>query len=40
MGAFLMDFATLVRGKEIKWMKALRDVTFASLAFPVGVVSK
>lgn len=35
----MADVLTLVNGKEDNWLIKLRDLVFASLAFPFGVVS-
>lgn len=35
----LADILTLVKGREDNWLVKLRDTVFASLAFPLGVVS-
>ena len=35
----MADVITLLKGQENNWLVKLRDLIFASLAFPLGVVS-
>ena len=39
-GVFLVDVVTLVKGRETPWMIKLRDLFYAAVAFPCGVVSQ
>ena len=35
----LADVLTFIRGREDNWLVRVRDLVFASLAFPISVVS-